>query len=310
LTQLTSGFNAYSAANVALVKAHSSQQYVTVSGDITGLSALTANVELEDTFVGTMLAFLHTSGFSGIEIDFEGFGSWKPQQYGTYKAFLVTLGNALHARGYKLMVDGPAISDATYQSYYLWKWEDFDKIPQVDYLVSMAYDYQADQGAGNPVAPLAWITAICQWMTSRITDHGRIIIGLNSYGYHSQTGSYSVTQNTYEQSRSLPGFSSARRDTMSGEMMWALNGTSYDYSDSTTLDLKLQAVQSAGITAVSVWALPGNQWFTSQPVQPSQPSPSPLPTPTLTFTQDQIKAILYALTPDQIATIKNAITGQ
>lgn len=307
LQQLTTGCNAYSAANVTLVKQHSTQQYVTISGNLPEMTVLTSNKALTSTFVSTMLSFLQSSGFTGVEIDFEDFAQWAPQQYSAYKAFLVTLGNALHAQGYKLMIDGPAISDPTYQNYYPWKWEDFDKIPQVDYLVVMAYDEQNDQGAGTPVSSLSWISSICQWMLSKISDHNRIVVGVNSYGYMGRQGAYTVTKQTYQQSTQLPGFSTATRDASSGEMTWTSGNVFYDYSDSTTLQGKLNAVLQSGIQTVSVWHLGGNQWF---PQQAPQPTPTPTPQPSaLTFTADQVKAIYSTLTPDQIKAIKNAINS-
>jgi len=304
LRQLTTGFNAYSATNVALVKAHSKQQFVTVSGGSTGMGMLTASRALTNTFVTAMLTFLQSSGFTGVEIDFEDFGSWTAPQYAAYQNFIKILGNALHAQGYKLMVDGPAISDNVYQGYYLWKYEDMNNLP-IDAIVAMAYDYMYDQGVGTPVAPLEWIAGICQWMTSKISDPSRIVIGLNSYGYHSSTkAAKNIIEDTYEQSMNFPGFSTAVRDSSSGEMMWSNpDGSFYDYSDSVTLQGKLNVVQSLGIPNVSVWHLGGNQWFSQAS------SPQPTPQPSLTFTADQIKAVYDALTPSQVTTILNAIKG-
>jgi Predicted glycosyl hydrolase len=312
LTKLTTGCNAYSDANVALVKQYSSQQFVTVSGNTAGMNALATNRNLTSAFLSEMYSFLQTSGFTGVELDFEGFGQWTAPQYANYKALIGVIGNALHARKAKLMIDGPAISDSTYQSYFLWKWEDFNNMLQVDFLTVMAYDEQADGGNGTPVASLSWLGNICQWMLSKIADHSRIIVGINSYGYHGKTGAYAAIKDTYQQSMLLPGFNTAKRDASSGEMTWTANGISYDYSDSTSLNLKLQTVLNSGISSVSVWHLGGNQWFTQipQPTPTPTPTPSPAPTPppaSLTLTQDQIKAIVGTLSSDQIATLKSIV---
>jgi spore germination protein YaaH len=310
LTQITSGYNAYSAANVALVKQYSSQQYVTVSGNTAGMLALAASQTLTTNFTDTMTAFLKANSFTGIELDFESAGQWDPSQYASYKGLVATIGNALHTKGYKLMVDGPAISDPTYQNYYSWKWEDFNGLP-VDALVVMGYDEMYDTGAGTPVASLAWLSGICQWMLAKITDHSRIVIGINAYGYHGIKSSYNITRDVYVQSAKFPGFSTATRDVSSGEMTWVNAGIFYDYSDSTSLNMKLQVVQNAGIGAVSVWALPGNQWFSqqAQPVPTPQPTPTPAPVATgITLTPAQLQAIAGVLTPDQIAAIKGAVS--
>ncbi len=293
LTQITSGYNAYNLSNIALVKKYSSQQFVTISGSTTGMSKLAANKTLITSFINTMLNFLNASKFTGIELDFEGFGTWTPQQYSAYKTLVTDVGNALHAKNYKLMIDGPAISDATYQGYYHWKWEDFNTLP-VDYLVVMGYDYMYDQGVGAPVAPLSWLSNICQWMIAKITDQSKIVIGLNSYGYHGNIGSYNITKDIYEQSTQLPGFHTAIRDKSSSEMIWHNGDVFYDYSDSTTLQDKLNVVQDAGITNISVWHLGGNQWFLSQPTS----SPQSTTDSASTLTQNQ-----------QVAALKGMIEG-
>ncbi len=142
---------------MALIKQYSTQQFVTISGNTAGMNALATNRNLTSAFLSEMYSFLQSSGFTGIELDFEGFGQWTPQQYANYQSLVKAVGNAMHAIKCKLMIDGPAISDDKYQSYYPnWRWEDFNNMPQVDFLTVMAYDEQADGGNGTPVASLSW----------------------------------------------------------------------------------------------------------------------------------------------------------
>ena len=292
--------NTYSHEHAAFVKKYSTQQFVTISGHASGIDALSKSRTLRAAFLSTMISFLQSSGFTGVEIDFEGFGGWSPQVYTGYKDFIGILGNALHAHKYKLMIDGPAISDARYQSYYPWRWEEFNALP-VDYLVVMAYDQMYDQGAGTPVATLEWIKNTCQWVKSKITDHSRIVVGLNSYGYTGKTGSYDVKLNTYNQSEQLPGFSTAKRDESSGEMKWERDGTSYFFSDSETLRRKVAVVEQCGLKAISVWHLGGNQWI-SQGEQSQEPT-----TDAVALTSAQIKNFHRIFTPDQIEVIKKIV---
>lgn len=279
----TSMCNGYSVENVAVIKAHSNQQYVTISGSITGIQALSSSTILASNFATTLITFLHMTNFTGVEMDIEGSGGWSQRQYTTYKAVITSLGNALHAAGFKLMIDGPVIFNNQYQNYYpFWHWEDFNSVP-VDYLVTMCYDLQYDDGAGTPVAPLSTITSCCQWMRARVTDHNRIVIGLNSYGYHGQAGSSVVIADTYQQSTKYPGFATATRDRSSGEMMWEDAGISYDYSDAITITGKVQAVVDTGLTNVSIWHLGGNQWINRQAITaPMQTPAGTLADPTLT----------------------------
>lgn len=267
--------NGYSYANAMTVKAHSRQQFATISGSIAGMVELSGSLALLHAASDTLLTFLRTTQFTGIELDIEDYSSWTAAQYSAYQHVVSALGSMLHASGpYQLMIDGPAIINATYQGYYLWRYEDFNRLP-VDSIVSMCYDFQDDAGVGTPIAPLANITDCCNWMRAKITDPSRIVIGLNSYGYTGVSGAYTATIQTYEQMKALPGFDSAVRDPSSGEMMWASAGKSYDYSDSTTLDLKRQAVLATGLATVSVWHLGGNAWF-SLHAAPAAPTGDPL----------------------------------
>jgi len=283
-TSEKAGCNGYSPTDVASVKQHSDQQFVTISGptsgEITGIFSLATNPALTNAFTNTLLSFLNESGFTGVELDFEQFAKWSPQQYIQYKAFIATLGSTLHTHGYQLMLDTPAISNTTEQGYYPFKYEDFNQPPLSQVVTAMnvmAYDQQDDNGAGTAVQPLAWLKNICVWMKTRITDTNRVVIGIPSYGYHGKTATYGhMTIDTYSQSKMYPGFSTAQRDPLSGEMIWSTGGTSYVYSDSATLDGKLKVVQDAGLSRISVWHLGGNLWFGSQS---AAASPSPVPQP-------------------------------
>jgi len=278
LTQITSGCNSYSAANAALIKAHSKQQFVTISGSIAGITALNTSKALMTTSTSILVAFLTTTGFTGVEWDIEGFSDWTPAQYGDYKAVMAAMGQVLHTHGFQLMIDGPAIINPTYQGYYLnFRYEDFEKLP-IDKIVIMCYDFQNDNGNGTPVATLSDLTGCCQWMKPRISDPGRVVIGVNSYGYHGETSgpaAYTSTADTYQQSMKYPGFSTARRDASSGEMLWSSGDKSYSYSDSTTLNLKVQTVLSAGYSQMSIWHLGGGNAYPTQSAQSPALSPTP-----------------------------------
>lgn len=292
LTEITDVCNGYSIANAAAIKAHSTQQFVTIAGSIAGIEALAKSRALTLTNANALTSFLRTTQFTGIELDIEGYSSWTPQQYSMYKSVVAELGTTLHAANFKLMIDGPAIINVAYQGYYQWKYEDFNSLP-ADAIVSMCYDFQYDNGAGTPVAPLSNITGCCNWMLSKIADASKIIIGLNSYGYHGKIGAYTAMSNdTYEQSSQYPGFASATRDSASGEMTWTNNGIFYDYSDSTTLDKKLQTVLATGLSNMSVWHLGGsNPWF-------SQDTSALSPTSETTRSSDAVLPAFHAAYPN------------
>ena len=60
----------------------------------------------------------------------------------------------------------------------------------------------------------------------------------------------------------LPGAAAAKPFANAFEQTWASNGTSYVFVDANGLDDKRAYVAAKGATAISVWHLGGNSWFT------------------------------------------------
>ena len=267
LTTASDGCNAYSQKNVLEIKKYSTHQYVTFSGNTTSMDALVTSQAKMVQAVTTLKTFLDTVKFTGVEIDFEGFPHWTPQQYNGYKNFLMQLGETLHENGYKLMIDGPAVL-ADDASHYQWRYEDFNTLP-VDYIVVMEYDWQYDLGIGTPVAPLAREQDVTKGIIGKITDINKIVIGIPSYGYHGQVGGDTITIDTNTQSQTYSGYTTAKRDNSSAEMMFTNAGVFYDYADSQTLNTKRSLIENLGIKNISVWHLGGNQWFSGKAEPPS-----------------------------------------
>jgi len=255
-TVTSDGCNGYSESNVADVKAHSKSQFVTVSGSYTNMHLLLSSIDLQNTAIKTLTDFAVSSGFSGVEIDWEGFGKWTATDYSNYKKFVTALQSSLRSKGKLLMIDAPAISDSKYQSYFLFKYEDFTN---VDYIAIMAYDYQYDFGVGQSVAPEFWLKNVINWAKARLPLE-KIIIGIPTYGYHGILGSYNITIDTYAQSTTYPGFST-RKLNADGEEVWMSGSTYYSVQPVSVLNRRKALIESMGIKNISVWHLGGNQWF-------------------------------------------------
>ncbi len=253
--------NSYSPRVVETIRAHSREQYVTISSPSrAGMEQFfTSALVSPHREIETLVSFVVSNNLTGIEIDFEDFSSWTPQNYSDYKSFVTKLGTALHAQNKKLMLDGPPIANATEQTWYQWRYRDFVALP-VDTMVVMAYDHQFDHGAGTPIAPLSWIESVVRW-TMQEYPASKLSIGIPSYGYEGTVGTFRTTIRTYNELVGKPGFDNAVRDQESAELTWQQGTTVYYYQDSTSLARKRAVIAGLGIPSISVWHLGGNQWF-------------------------------------------------
>lgn len=248
--------NGYSETNVRIMSQYSHDQYITVSGNMTGTPAAMQN---SDRTIKTMVDLANKAGF-GIELDWEDFGQWTPEYYANFKNFLRDLKIKLHENGHNLLVDGPPIYDQNSQQWYQWKYEEI--APLADGVVMMAYDNQYDEGPGSSIAPADWYRACLTWLREKAGNKG--IAGVASYGYsanrHTDRISVLESDTIIRRLRTLLGSLFVTRNS-DQELTYQTSDTFYDYSDQRTMDARLRLVQESGITRLSVWSLGNNPWF-------------------------------------------------
>ena len=263
-TVATDGCNAYSAANAADVRQYSTKQLFTVSGSGAQLTPMVASSSKRAAVESTLVAFAQQIGFSGVDIDFEGLTA---SVYPGYLTFIQELGTALHAQGLQLEIDVTAYANAGDESLDAFRYEDAVPLP-VDGIVVMAYDFMTDyaadgaKGAGDPIAPMDWVGQVVDWAFSKVGDKSRVVIGMPSYGYSGMTGSTNVTRDPSSTFTALPGASGAQEFPNAFETTWSSAGTSYVFITASELDSHRAYLVSKGVTAISVWHLGGNAWFT------------------------------------------------
>lgn len=264
----------YDATNTALIKENSTEQFVTVSGNDPEIHTLTGSSTLVVSETAELIAFATSTGFTGIELDWEGFGSWTAGETTDYLNFVRYLSNEAHKYGLKTMIYLPPIwnscsncesgsgdewDSANSDGYYQLEYEDFEDLP-VDYLLIAVYDYHFDYSAGRPNAPLKWQDDIISYAKRKISNHDRLIIGIPAAGYGGTTGGYSFTAYTYEAISAITGFGGATRDAESGELTWTNAGSSYFICDSECSNIKRERAEREGINRVSLWHIGDNQY--------------------------------------------------
>lgn len=244
--------NGYSLQNVALIKQHSNQQFVTISGMMDGTSAA---MEDSDT-IPTIVAMAQKTGFN-IELDWEGYGAWTSEYYQQYKKFVGDLRKSLNTKGKKLAIDGPPIPDQASQNWYEWKYEELT--PLVDQIVMMVYDNHYDHGPGAAIAPKQWSLDCMEWLKQKSgTKKG--VVGVASHGYAGNRIDGQIQTNTSNfVARRAQGVTSSR--TADGELLAARPSWYFVYADERTMQTRLEQVQQSGFNRLSVWSLGSNPWF-------------------------------------------------
>jgi spore germination protein YaaH len=263
-------FGGYSYENAMLIKQNSTHQFITVSCNnwTTKGDVLCSDGTKRANAIATILELLDTIGFDGMELDFEPFGNTRlsASQYANYKIFIIELGNALHANGYKLMLDGPSVNavDSPFlPNLYRFKYNEMDSLP-IDYIVNMSYDSQWNYSttSTNSVAPISFIENCCDYMKTQIRDTKRVVMGMGNYGYYSTENGDSgdLTIATRAEIAQRAGYGTATRNA-DHEMTWVNGGVRSLYQDEEGLDAKRTVIEGKGIRQISVWVGGGNSWF-------------------------------------------------
>jgi hypothetical protein len=266
----------YTAANAQTIVSNSTVSLINASvANATWMGTLVSDSTKRSNAITELVNFCKDNNFDGVDLDFEDFDSWSPTQYTNFKTFISELGTALHAQGFILSIDAPAIwntaantesgtgddwDSANSQGYYEFTYSDFNSLP-VDKMVIMAYDYQYDYSAGQPNQPLKWLKEILEFARDNINENTiEIVAGLPSAGYSGATSGYSITGRTYDYLAAQTGFSGASRDVASGEIIWANGGTSYALIDDAAIALKVAQVEAVGIYAYATWHVGQNEY--------------------------------------------------
>ena len=276
------GNDAYSSSNLSLLKQYAKQVFVTVSGverysgpTRTAISSLANNSSLLTNFSNNLVTFCSQNGVTGVDLDLELFGGWSQAGSATtftqLKTIATSLGNALHAAGLKLMIDGPTF---TSQGAINWVWSDFNNLP-VDYFNIQAYDHFFDtvtggSTAGGPdyaLAPAAWMAQVIAFMKTQVSNINQLVVAVTNESYFTPNGTTNATEATnIGTAQGWPGYSTAVRDKASGEFIWTSGGNTYVYCDYVTINQKFMVCFDNGVSNIAIWSMGDkSEWPTVLP---------------------------------------------
>ena len=106
----------------------------------------------------------------GVVVDFESLPKSSEKDF---EKFIHDLGEALHARGLKLMVALPA-ADFTYDYKYI--------ASQCDAIILMNYDFHWPTSSPGPIAPQDWFARNIENMV-KLVPADKLVMGIANYGY-------------------------------------------------------------------------------------------------------------------------------
>lgn len=150
------------------------------------MAAVVADPVARAQHVAAIVQLVRSRGFSGIDIDYEGFAfvdgrdTWATTRRG-WVAFVSELADRLHAIGKTLSVTIPPVYDTgqTTDSGY-WVYDPAGIGPKVDELRVMAYDFNVDKP--GPIAPLEFVQRTIAGAKATVRDNSKIILGVPLYG--------------------------------------------------------------------------------------------------------------------------------
>jgi len=255
--------NGFSAANLALVRSAAQRVYVTVSAGTSGVKGLLANPTRTAAAVSSIAGFVSANALNGVDLDFEP-NRWTPSLWRRFTSMVSSMVSTLGAAGRGVEVDMLPFTTTP------WDAERYGAIAGAGaHVVVMAYDHEFDVACA-PISPYTWLAQVVDYAQSQVPA-AQLTVGIPSYGYRTTNCARvaHVTANVpLVTMEAAPGFpapgpaTESFRDPASGEIRWSSGNTFYDFVDTTSLDAKLELVESLGVTDVSVWSLGGEPWFT------------------------------------------------
>lgn len=201
--------------------------------------------------LGDLLRLAKTSGYAGLNVDFESLNN---NDEVLLDRFVAALGGGLHREGKKLIVSvGPRTSSSN--GYHVYNYESLGK--SANYVDLMLYDEHDNTSGPGPVAGLQWADAIMQYARATIPA-AKILVGLAGYGYNwASSGSTTVTDAQALSLANRYGYSWDGGSVQEPEVTYTVGGVRHIvwFEDSYSEAFKVQWVSRYRLGGVALWSL-------------------------------------------------------
>jgi len=246
------------------------------------MAAVLADPAQRTAHVQTIVDFVNTGGYDGIDLDYESFAfsdgrsTWAATRP-NWVAFVTELAAALHAAGKSLSVSVPPILDTGQNGdsgYWVY---DYAAIgPVVDRIRIMAYDYSTSEP--GPIAPISYLAQAIKAAKDAVHDDAKLVLGVGLHGYNwpltidgtcppgTSTDRTAVSEASIDALLTLRAASPVH-DSITGESSFTYTATFQDGTASCTQTREVHYVDAEGarervdmarkarLGGVSLWAL-------------------------------------------------------
>lgn len=143
------------------------------------VSSVINDPQLRAAHIGSIVDLVTTTGFDGIQIDYEDLTA---TDRSAFTAFVTDLAGSLHAVGKLLYVTvHPKADDDGYDGRN--QAQDYRAIgAAADKVFVMTYDWHWETSNSGPIAPYAWMEQVVKYAVTQVPAD-KVILGVGLYGY-------------------------------------------------------------------------------------------------------------------------------
>lgn len=267
-----------SAAAVTKAKQHGVKVHFTIT-QFSDHTTLFNSYPSKMNLIKNIIAQINVRGADGCNVDVEGTSGFTTALADSFRMFIKTLGDSLHARGKELCVELPAVDWSS--GWFVFGPAFFSFVGNsADHYFLMAYDYWwSGSSTAGPVAPLRSSQVTSSWHAlrsihtylSKGCPPKKLIAGFPYYGLDWPTVSsaamaaatadansrtYSVVKNNYIDT--IPPSRQFWSSTYNTRYYSYVSGSTWRqtwYDDSLSLSMKYDSIRALNIAGTGMWAL-------------------------------------------------------
>lgn len=198
----------------------------------------------KDAFVASILKYVTDNNLDGVDVDLEGnVVDGTNVTAAEYQAFIVSLGDGLHAKGKEI-----SAALANWFSQYITS----TAMNKFDFINMMAYDLTiAPTTAAGPHSPMSWAQDNFNHWKNKGMPANKLVLGVPFYGY--AWGSYASAGASQDYCAIVTKYPGAENSDQQGT-----GSNAVYYNGIPTIKAKAQYVKTSGMAGIMIWEQTGD----------------------------------------------------